>query len=503
MEILKIFLPEIFLFFCILYQIIFSVSFFKTFKVNVPCLNDELYYQVLFILICLLLLCFNQKFIGFSINFVFFFDNSSKYLKLIFSFILLLSFTPIWCSFINQKINFFEFFILILLSVFGLMLLINSFDLIPTYLILELQALCFYVLSSFCRTSSFSTEAGLKYFILGSFISGIFLFGCLLIYALLGTTNFHKILLLLFLPINDLKFTFLLFVGFFLISLTFLFKLVVAPFHFWAPDVYDGSPLASTIFFSLIPKISLFVIFMRWLSIFLPNFQNFGNFLLFIGLFSVFWGAYFSISQKRFKRFILYSSISQIGFLIIGLSQFKLDLYSSVFFFLFFYLITSIIIWGFLANFYKKNLKKSNLKNYIFINPVMLIDLSSFFRSNIVWSISLLIIFFSFAGIPPFTGFLSKVFILLSLIREHTIFFSTILILISVLSSFYYLRVIKIIFFEKTERFFMLKKQNFFNIAFNESEYIIYAICLLFLVLIFFYPAIFILISNLVVMDFF
>nr|NP_038177.1 NADH dehydrogenase subunit 2 [Synura synuroidea]AAF36943.1 NADH dehydrogenase subunit 2 [Synura synuroidea] len=502
MEFIKVFLPEIFLFSCSLYQLLLIARFLKFFKLNVPCLNEELFVQSIFIYVCLLVLLINQKLTGYSNNFLFIFDNSSIYLKILLNIVILFSFITIWRAFINQKVNFFEYFIILFLAIFGLLLLINAYDLISVYLILELQALCFYILAAFRRNSSFSTEAGLKYFILGSFISGIFLLGCLLIYAVLGTTNFQKIILLLSFNL-DFNFFFLIFLGFFLVLSTILFKITVAPFHFWSPDVYEGSPLASTIFFSLAPKVSLITLLSRWLAIFLPIFEGISIFLLVIGLFSIFWGAYFALSQKRFKRFLIYSSISQIGFLIIGFSEYTVESFSAVFFFLIIYLISSIIIWGFLNNFYTYNIIKSHLKNIVNIKPILLTDLSLLFKSNFIWSITLLILFFSFGGIPPFIGFFSKVLIIFSLIHENTFFVSIILVLISVISSYYYLRVVKVLFFENSKKLFFVRKQNFYNGSFIELESILYSICLCLLLLLFFFPSFLILTSNYLILDFF
>lgn len=503
MEILKIFLPELFLFFCILSQLLISVNYLRTFKNLTPCLNNEFFIQGFFLFFCVFILNFNQKFVGYSFNLLFIFDESSIFLKIFLSFIINISFVVVWRAFVNQKINFFEYYIILFLAVFGLFLLINACDLISIYLILELQALCFYILAAYKRNSSFSTESGLKYFILGSFVSGLFLLGCFLLYSTLGTTNFQNISLILSFPLDSSGMEFLVLLGVFLILVTFFFKIIVIPFHSWAPDVYEGAPLASTIFFSLIPKISLITIFFRFLSIFLPLFEIFSNLLFFLGIFSIFGGAYLALSQKRIKRFLLYSSISQIGFLILGMSQYKIDAISSVYFYLFIYLISSIVIWGFLTNFYNVNIKSSLRTSIYNFKPVLLVDISSYFRSNISWSVTILVIFFSFAGIPPFTGFLSKILILFNIIKDCQYFLLSILVLISVVSGYYYLRVIKIIFFEKFQRLSLVKKQNFWSVSFMDFEYTVYSFCIFLVIFVFFFPSFFILISNYLVLDFF
>jgi len=172
---------------------------------------------------------------------------------------------------------------------------------LTVYLLIEMQALCFYILAGFDRKSAFSTEAGLKYFITGSFISGIFLLGCVIIYGSLGTLNFNSLsLLLTFSLSSDLGFLNLIVLfGCFLITITFLFKLSAVPFHYWSPDVYEGSPLASTIIFSILPKISYFVFFIRWLSIVLPNMTVIQTFLISSGIITILVGSFFSYTSEK------------------------------------------------------------------------------------------------------------------------------------------------------------------------------------------------------------
>ena len=174
----KSFLPEFFLFCCILYLLILNTKLIINLK-KIYILENELFSQIFFILFCLIFLFFNQKLEGIFLDFLFVNDYSSNLLKIVLLFFSLFSCPIMFQNFKSQKINFLEYFILYLLVLFGLFLLINCYDLISAYLILELQALCFYILASFNRSSSFSIESGLKYFIIGSFISGFF---CLAVY---------------------------------------------------------------------------------------------------------------------------------------------------------------------------------------------------------------------------------------------------------------------------------------------------------------------------------
>lgn len=492
----KSFFPEIFLCTVILFQLVGNSRLITSSSINYPVINFEIFSQGAFILICLVLLSINQLFEINSVNSLFISDLGTRWVKNTFLVISFLIFIYIWRSFTIQQINFFEYFSLLFLSILGSLVLISTNDLIPAYIVIELQALSFYLISSFIRDSSFSTEAGLKYFILGSFASGIFLLGAFFVYLSLGTLNFDSIGLLLFLPLNEnLEYlSFCLVLGCFLVIITLFFKTSVAPFHFWSPDVYEGSPLPSTIAFSIIPKLAFFSFLLHWVSLFINTFVVLKILFIVVGLFSIFWGAYSALVQKRFKRFIIFSSISQIGFVIIAISVFSLEAYTSVYFFLFIYLITSIILWGFFTIFCSFSTEK-------ILPSIFLSDLTSYFSLNYVVSFSFVMIFFSFAGIPPLSGFLSKTLILFGLLSDNNIFVSIITILISVLSSYYYLKIIKILFFDKK---LYLDISNKYLTKYNHTlflEALISSSCTYLLFFLFFYPSNLILLSNLLVIN--
>jgi len=199
-------------------------------------------------------------------------DDLSNYSKMI---ILLSSIACLIISqnyVVNNRINSFEYYLIILLSILGLLLLVTSYDLLSVYLALELQSLSFYILASFKRNSTFSTEAGLKYFILGAFASGIILFGISLIYGFTGSTNFECLSKLFYsgfsnniAGINSVK------LGVLFIIVGFLFKLAASPFHVWVPDVYEGSPTSSTAIFAILPKIAILVVLTRLLFVSFSN----------------------------------------------------------------------------------------------------------------------------------------------------------------------------------------------------------------------------------------
>jgi NADH-quinone oxidoreductase subunit N len=496
--ILKSFFPEIFLSLSILLQLVFNARLVNDLKFNFPIIDKEVFSQTFFILFCLLFLLVNLKIEGSMSNFLFLNDAGGRLVKILFIISCLLSLTVILRSFILQNLNFFEFFSIILLSLLSLLLLISSSDLISAYLIIEMQALCFYILASFRRDSAFSTEAGLKYFISGSFISGLFLFGASLIYGGLGTLNFNSLTLLLSFSLNE-EFLFLKYfvlVGVLLVTITLFFKVSAAPFHFWSPDVYEGSPLSSTIVFSIIPKLAIFSFFIKWISIISDLFYDIKFVFILVGVCSVFVGTFFALKQKRVKRLVIYSSIAQVGFIVAALSTNSIDGFSSIYFFLVIYIVTSILVWSHISLFYSFQ-KKTNSFNGNASTPLFLSSLSNLFKINPLWAFSFILIFFSVAGIPPLSGFLSKIFILFGLINSNELFGSLFLILISAVSVFYYIRVVKVVFFESKDikannnSFQTIFQSNFFDL-----ECVIIASSLFFLLLCFFYPTFLLLISQ-------
>jgi proton-translocating NADH-quinone oxidoreductase chain N len=495
----KTFIPEIFLSMSILGQILFNVNLIINNKTNFSIINKEIFGQILFILFSVIFLYFNIKIESIFYNFIFINTLNEYFIKIFYLIFCLAVFIVIWRSFLLQKLNFFEFFTLLMISILSSLLLLNSLDLISVYLIIELQALCFYILSCFTRKSSFSTEAGLKYFISGAFISGFFLFGCSLIYSTLGTLNLNLISLLLTFPLTD-NLNFIVLTGILFITITFMFKISAVPFHFWSPDVYEGSPLSSTIIFSLIPKLILFTFLIKWFSSISYFFTLVKYLLVLTGIASVFLGTFFAIQQKRIKRIMIYSSIAQIGFLVLGLSTNTIEGFSSVYFFLIIYLLTSTIIWSFITLFYtfQKKVNQFNIESLI---PVYLSNLSNFFENNKLWSILITFIFYSLAGIPPFVGFFSKLFVLYGLMEVEMYFTVVILILISVISVFYYIRFIKLLFFEKKNILYSnIKYQTIFYDNFIEMDITNIVIGLFLLLYIFFYPNLLLLISQLFVL---
>jgi NADH-quinone oxidoreductase subunit N len=371
-------------------------------------------------------------------------------------------------SLLKHKINNFEYFILLLCAILGLMLLISSFDLISLYLAIELQSLCLYVLAASKKDSTFSTEAGLKYFILGSFSSALLLFGISLIYGCTGTTNLENLSLLFAEKNNYTSISNCINIGLIFIAAAFFFKIAAAPLHMWSPDVYEGAPLSSTIFFAVIPKIAMFSVFLRVFQTVFSNFQEiFLLILIFFSLASVIVGSFTALKQKKVKRLLAYSSISHVGYMLLAFSANSVDGTRALFFYLIIYMLTSLILWSILLsiNTFENNERSKTL-----------VDLSFLSATNPLLALTGLVAFFSLAGVPPLAGFYAKMSIFLATISSSLIFASIFVILTSVVSSYYYIRIIKSIYFEKREKteFFLPVTRSCSLILGSSSFFLIY-----------------------------
>ena len=334
----------------------------------------------------------------------------------------------------------YEYFLLLGLSSLGMMTIVSSNDLITMYWGIEIQSLCFYILATMKVYNNFSTEAGLKYFILGAFSSGMLLFGCSLIYGSLGTTNFSEIKILFnnFSDLTDNPKTFIL--GLIFLIVAILFKIGAAPFHMWLPDVYEGVPTIVTAVYSIVPKISLFALFVK-LNIFLMYENNFffEQILLYAAILSIIIGTLGALYQSKLKRLLAYSAISHVGFLLLGFVSFTNWSIFSLFFYLIVYILISINLFTVLLVLRKvdNNLKIKKINELVIL-----------FKSNGLLAINLCLILFSIAGIPPLVGFYSKLYVFISAIKSEYYLAVLIAAVFSVIASMYYIRLIKLMFFK-------------------------------------------------------
>ena len=336
----------------------------------------------------------------------------------------------------NNSINKIEYPIIILASTLGMLLMISSYDLIIFYLGLELQSLCLYILASFKREDERSTEAGLKYFVLSALASGLLLYGCSLIYGFTGSTNFEIISANLSEANTGAVF------GIVFVIVGLAFKVSAVPFHMWTPDVYEGSPTSVTSFFALVPKIAALTVFIRFLYVpFINVINQWQTIIIFLSIASMILGAFAAIGQSNIKRLMAYSSIGHMGYALAGLAPGTSSGIQSTIIYLTIYLVMNLGAFGCIFV-----LKREN----VFYEKIN--DLSGLSKNHPMLALSFLIILFSLAGIPPLAGFFAKFYIFMAVIEVKMYALAIIGLVTTVVSAFYYLRIIKVIYFDKPQK---------------------------------------------------
>ena len=424
---LNLVLPEIFISISIMFLLVLGV-----FKKD----SSKLIFNIsLIVLFITLIITFNETF---AINRKTLFNDSvvidymsslMKIITLIATFLVLV----ISSSYLKTtKIFKIEYPILILSSVLGMLIMISSNDLIVFYMGLELQSLALYVLATFNRDKLKSSEAGLKYFVLSALSSGLLLYGCSLIYGFSGSTNFDIISNQL--NSNEYVLTF----GIVFILVGLAFKISAVPFHMWAPDVYEGSPTSVTLFFTMVPKIAALTVFIRFLYVpFLNLIDQWQMIIIFLSLASMIFGAIAAIGQTNIKRLIAYSSIGHVGYTLAGLATGTNEGIQSSIIYITIYIVMNLALFSGLLMLRRNNQYHEDIE-----------DLSGLSKNHPLLSISLLIVLFSLAGIPPLAGFFAKFYIFKAVLEESMYFLAIVGLLSTVISAFYYLRIIKIIYFD-------------------------------------------------------
>ena len=425
---LTLVLPEIFLSLAIMFMLILGVFKKKSSKL--------IQNFSLIILLITAVITFNET-LSNNTTLIFnesmiidYFSSFMKIITLIAAFLVL----TISSSYLKTlKLLKIEYPILILSSVLGMMIMISSNDLIVFYMGLELQSLALYVLATFNRDNLKSSEAGLKYFVLSALSSGLLLYGCSLIYGFTGSTNFQEIASQL--NSNNYAVTF----GIVFILVGLAFKISAVPFHMWAPDVYEGSPTSVTLFFTMVPKVAALTVFIRFLYVpFLNLIEQWQMILIFLSIASMIFGAIAAIGQQNLKRLIAYSSIGHIGYTLAGLATGTNEGIQSSIIYITIYIIMNLGLFSCLL---------MMKRNEIYYESIE--DLSGLSKNHPLMSISLLVILFSLAGIPPLAGFFAKFYIFKSVLEQSMYFLAIVGLLSTVIAAFYYLRIIKIIYFDK------------------------------------------------------
>src|ERR1700710_1663633 len=361
-----------------------------------------------------------------------------------------------------------EYSLIILFTTCGATFLVSSADLVSMYLSIELQSFAVYILAALYRDSESATSAGLKYFLLGGLSSGLILLGSALIYAYTGLTNFEGIYSLLSVSSYDDVIAPVT-IGLTITVVGFLFKVAAAPFHNWAPDVYDGTPTIVTAWLTIMPKISILVFLLELqsglsgssLTLMLSpdsSINIWKNLLLISSLLSLVIGTVVGLAQFRIKRLFAYSTISHVGFILLALSINSIESIQAFIFYLMQYSISNLnafiilISIGFSLYYYVNDNDEYKALSDKNNSPIQLISqMKGLFYINPVLSLSLAITIFSFVGIPPLIGFFAKQMVLSAALDSGYVFLTLVAILTSVISAVYYLNIIKQVFFDKPE----------------------------------------------------
>ncbi len=378
-----------------------------------------------------------------------FFGIFTKIVILIISIVIFI-YSKLYLSYIDLCKS--EYFVLCLLSILGMMIMISSGNFLTLYLGLELLSLPLYSLI-IANKSNISSEASMKYFIMGSVASGIFLFGVSLVYGVTGTIEFGLISKTI---LEDEVFSNItLQYGLVFIMAGLIFKFGAVPFHMWVPDVYQGSPIPITLFISTVPKIAALGMAYRLLSNSFSNINNELEFLfIIIGTLSLFIGNIFAIMQENIKRLLAYSAISHVGFIFLGFLVPDSSSYSAVIFYVITYVITTLGLFGIVIALSSK-FKESELIK----------DFTGLGFSNPITALMMVIFLLSLAGVPPTVGFYAKFFILKNLVSYGYIELAIFSVLMSVVGVFYYLKIIKSMFFEDCDIIFNIRGISGFGLV--------------------------------------
>ena len=388
------------------------------------------------LLISLILIVLSHQNSGYLFNEMYVYDGLSLYSKIL---IILGTILTLLIGSKPQKIDGFnqpEYPVLILFSVLGMVLMTSSKNLISLYMALELQSLPLYVIAAINRDNLKSSEAGLKYFILGALSSGLLLFGMSLVYGAVGDTSFSSIS-----EVSSQNMSSILLVGLVFILSGLAFKISLVPFHMWTPDVYEGAPTPVTAFFAIVPKIAAITILVRvTFSAFDNAVTSWQQIIIFLSLLSMILGSFAAIMQTNLKRLMAYSSIAHMGYALVGVASGLLEGVSGVLIYMAIYIIMNVGAFIIILSMRRDN----QIVEEIY-------DLKGISKTHPFLAFSFVTILFSMAGIPPLAGFFGKWLVFYSAVNANLVFLAIIGVLTSVVGAFYYLRIIKIMYFDEND----------------------------------------------------
>ncbi len=340
----------------------------------------------------------------------------------------------------REGMNRFEFPVLIVFATLGMLLMISANDLIALYVGLELQSLSLYIVAAFRRDSVRSTEAGLKYFVLGAISSGLLLYGCSMVYGFTGVTGFEGIAeaLTTTVPGNVAAETGVL-IGLVFIAAALAFKVSAVPFHMWTPDVYEGAPTPVTAFFAAAPKVAAMALLLR---VFLGPFHELAGqwdqIVIFVSVASMGLGAFAAIGQKNIKRLMAYSSIGHVGYALVGLSAGTLEGIRGVIVYMTIYMVMTLGGFACILAMRRRGQMVEEIS-----------DLSGLSKTNPPLALALAIFMFSMAGIPPLAGFFGKLYVFLAAVDAGLYGLAIFGVLASVVGAYYYIRIVKVMYFDE------------------------------------------------------
>ena len=335
----------------------------------------------------------------------------------------------------------FEYPVLIVLATAGMMLMVSANDLIALYLGLEMQSLALYVVASINRDSVRSTEAGLKYFVLGALSSGMLLYGASLVYGFTGQTNFVGIAEAMVLGERSLGIVF----GLVFVLAGLAFKISAVPFHMWTPDVYEGAPTPVTAFLAAAPKVAAMALTIRVvIDAFAPLTADWQQIIVFVSIGSMVLGAFAAIGQTKIKRLMAYSSIGHMGYALVGLAAGTAGGVRGVLIYMTIYIVMTLGTFACILAMERRDGVADDID-----------DLSGLSRTNPFMAVMLTLLMFALAGIPPLAGFFAKYVVFLAAVEAELWPLAVIGVLASVVSAFYYLRVVKVMWFDEPAEEFM------------------------------------------------
>ena len=362
-----------------------------------------------------------------------------------------------------------EYFVLVLLSVLGMMVMASAHSLLTVYLGLEIMSLSLYTMIAIARDRAVAVEAALKYFVLGAIASGLLLYGMSMIYGVTGNLNIAEIAS--FAMISSLTSEQILILNFGLVFLVIgvAFKFGAVPFHMWIPDVYHGAPTSVTMFLSTVPKIAATAMLVRLLIDGLGEFQAYwADLFMVLAILSIAVGAVVALMQTNIKRMLAYSTISHVGFVLLGFVTGTVEGYGAAAFYVLAYVLMSLAAFGCIIALNKKGFEADKIS-----------DFKGLSKSSPWFALIMLVVMLSMAGVPPFIGFYSKLFILQQVISAGYIYLAIAAVIFAVISAYYYLQIIKAMYFDDLQKDFKVATSMDMRLVLSINGILIFVIGLM------------------------